>query len=153
MRRPPASIDVQFVDGAVPLRSFDGFPQPAGAECIFLGRTRQETHPDHGKLVRLSYEAHVPLAERILRGLADRAVERFGCLAVRIHHAVGNVPPGEPSVIVQVVCGHRDEAFRACRFLIDELKSSVPIWKREVWDGGATWSPGTAVTPVGKDAS
>jgi molybdopterin synthase catalytic subunit len=73
-------------------------------------------------------------------------VEKFGCLAVRMHHALGEVPPGEASVLVQVVCGHRDMAFAACRFLIDELKAKAPIWKREQWTDGSTWSAGQVVT-------
>lgn len=95
--------------------------------------------------MKLSYEAYRPLAERTLRDLAARAAHEHGCLFVRIHHSIGEVPPGEASVLVQVLCGHRAEAFAACRFLIDALKQEAPIWKREQWASGATWAQGQPV--------
>lgn len=112
---------------------------------MFLGRTRRERHARHGELRTLVYEAYQPLAVQVLRAMADEAVTRWGCLAVRIHHTVGEVPLGEASVLVQVACPHRDHAFAACRFLIDELKSRAPIWKREQWQDGSTWSRGSPV--------
>ena len=139
-------IDVRLVNHPVRAIEFDPFPQPAGGECIFLGRTREERHPKHGPLVQLSYQAYGPMAETVLRQLAESAVKQFDCLAVRVHHAVGVVPPGEASVLVQVVCGHRGAAFEACRFLIDRLKLEAPIWKREEWADGSTWSNGSPVS-------
>lgn len=135
-------IDVRLLDHPAEYSALRPFPQPAGGECVFLGRTRSETHPTHGRLRRLAYEAYRPMAERTLRDLAAQAAARFDCLAVRIHHVVGEVPTGEASVLVQVVTGHRAAAFDACRFLIDRLKSEAPIWKREEWEDGSTWSPG-----------
>lgn len=137
-------IDAKIVDHPV---SYIESPvqDGGGGECVFLGRTRREVHPEHGELLKLSYEAYLPLAERTLRDLAEMAVQRFGCLFVRIHHAIGEVPVGAASVIVQVVCGHRAEAFDACRFLIDSLKKEAPIWKREVWADGTTWARGEQV--------
>jgi len=140
-----AAIDVRLLDHPVRVIEFDPFPQPAGGECVFLGRTREERHPKHGPLLRLSYEAYHSMAITVLQELSQRAVEQFGCLAVRIHHAIGVVPPGEASVLVQVVCGHRAAAFDACRFLIDRLKAEAPIWKREEWADGSTWSHGEPV--------
>ncbi len=136
-----ADTDIQLLDQPV---WYLAPPEVAngGGECAFLGRTRREVHPKHGELIRLSYEAYTPLAERTLRELAAAATERFGCLFVRLHHAVCEVPPAEASVLVQVVCGHRAEAFEACRYLIDALKRDVPIWKREVWADGTTWAQG-----------
>ena len=61
------TIEVKLLDTPVRAQSFDPFPQPAGGECVFLGRTRTESHPDHGSLTRLSYEAYRPMAERTLR--------------------------------------------------------------------------------------
>jgi molybdopterin synthase catalytic subunit len=141
-------IDIQLLDGPVQPVAFSPFPQPAGAECVFLGRTRRETHPQFGELRRLCYEAYRPMALKVLDELAHAAQRQFKCLAVRIHHAIGEVPPGQASVLVQVVCGHRGSAFEACRFLIDRLKSHAPIWKREQWADGSTWSGGTAVAPA-----
>jgi molybdopterin synthase catalytic subunit len=138
-------IDVQILDRPVQVVAVEPFPATAGAECVFVGRTRHETHPEHGALVDLGYEAYAPLARRVLADLARQAAERFGCSAVRIHHAVGTVPVGAASVLVQVAGGHRDEAFAACRFLIDRLKAAAPIWKRERWADGVTWSEGGPV--------
>jgi len=145
--RAKPTVDVQLLHHPVHAVPFEAFPQPAGAECIFLGRTRIEEHPEHGRLVQLSNECYEPMALSTLRALAEGAVAQFGCLAVRLHHAVGEVPPGEASVLVQVVCGHRDAAFRACRHLIDELKRSAPIWKREQWQDGSTWAEGEPAGP------
>lgn len=133
-------IDVRLVDHPVEMTPLSPFPRDGGGECVFLGRTRFERHPQHGDLLRLRYEAYREMAESVLRDLASDAAGRFGCLAVRVHHAVGDVSVGEASVLVQVVCGHRDKAFEACRFLIDRLKSDAPIWKREQWTRGETWS-------------
>jgi molybdopterin synthase catalytic subunit len=138
-------IDVRLVDGPVRYEPIEPFPPPAGAESVFLGRTREERHADHGDLQRLEYEAYAAMAERVLREIAREALERFRCRAVRVHHAIGDVPPGEASVLVQVVTAHRSEAFDACRFLIDELKKRAPIWKREQWADGTTWSTGQPV--------
>ena len=140
------TIDVRLLDGPVAFVATDSFPEACGGECVFLGRTRQETSPEHGPLIRLSYEAYAPMAEKVLRSLAEDAVRLFGCHVVRIHHAVGDVPTGEASVLVQVACGHRGEAFDACRMLIDRLKAEAPIWKQEQWADGTTWSKGKPVS-------
>ncbi|MCA9290190.1 MAG: molybdenum cofactor biosynthesis protein MoaE [Phycisphaerales bacterium] len=141
-------IDVRLVDGPAEPETFDPFPQPCGAECIFVGRTRLEHHPEHGALVRLSYEAYRPMALKVLEDLATGAAAQFDCRAVRIVHALGPVPPGAGSVVVQVACGHRGASFDACRHLIDALKKAAPIWKREEWADGTTWSEGTPATPT-----
>jgi molybdopterin synthase catalytic subunit len=140
-------IDVQIVDHPVEMMTLLPFPVEAGGECIFLGRTRFEQHSEHGDLLRLTYDAYRDMAVRVLNDLAMQSVSRFECLAVRVHHAVGDVPVGSASVLVQVACGHRDKAFEACRFLIDRLKTDAQIWKREHWQRGASWSD--AATPVG----
>lgn len=138
-------IDVRIIEGPVEPVPSSPFPEGGGGECIFLGRTRRAVHEVHGALVQLHYQAYRPLAVRVLSELAEEASRRFGCLAVRVHHAVGDVPVGEASVLVQVACSHREEAFLACRFLIDRLKADAPIWKHEQWAGGATWARGVPV--------
>lgn len=138
-------IDVRLLDHPVRMVPIDPFPPEAGGECVFLGRTRLERHPQHGELRQLSYDVYHEMAERLLREIAQQAIERFGCVFVRIHHSVGEVPIGQASVLVQVACGHRDKAFEACRFLIDQLKREAPIWKRERWERGETWSEAASV--------
>jgi len=148
-----ASVDVKLLDQPASWLPIAPFPAGGGGECVFLGRTRAESHPKHGALVGLRYEAYRPMAEVMLRELAQQAIERFGCQFVRVHHAVGDVPLGMASVLVQTVCAHRAGAFDACRFVIDKLKSEAPIWKREEWNDGATWSAGTPVlTPAATPA-
>lgn len=149
MPAPPV-LDVQILDRPVEARAVEPFPAGAGAECAFLGRTRAEVHPRHGRLVKLVYSAFEPLATATLRALAEEAARRFACDLVRVHHALGEVPVGQASVLVQVTSAHRDRAFEACRFVIDRLKETAPIWKREEWAAGATWSPGRPVRGGGE---
>ena len=144
-------IDIELVNHPVSVSAIEPFPAQAGAECIFLGRTRGATHPDHGKLVRLEYEVYTTMAVQQLRDLAQQSISQFDCLAVRIHHSLGIIQIGQASVLVQVACGHRDKSFEACRFLIDQLKKVVPIWKCEVWEDGFTWSE--SATIVKEDSS
>jgi molybdopterin synthase catalytic subunit len=142
-------VDVRLLPEPVRPLPLDGLAEDAGGECTFLGRTRRDVHPVHGALRRLTYEAYAALAQRTLLELAAEACRRFDCRAVRLHHALGDVDPGQASVLVQVACAHRGEAFAACRFLIDRLKVSAPIWKKEIWDDGTTWSEGHPVAAPG----
>jgi molybdopterin synthase catalytic subunit len=108
-----------------------------GGTALFVGTTRS---PNQGREVEeLEYEAYQELArpamERVGRGVAAR----HGLGAVYLAHRVGVVPQAEPSVIVAAAAPHRDEALTGCRELIDELKRTVPIWKKERWTGGGRW--------------
>lgn len=134
-------IETSIIEGAVDSTALD-WPGDCGAEAIFVGRTRQETHETHGPLIRLEYELFEPMAAKLLDAMAREAADRYGCRAVRIVHARGVVPPGEASVVVQVATPHRGEAFIACRYLIDRLKHELPIWKREIWERGQTYVEG-----------
>ena len=144
---PNTLIEVRLHDAPVAFGPIDPYPVEAGGECVFLGRTRRETHPDHGALVRLSYHAYESMARRTLVELAETTARRFRCHVVRIHHALGEVPPGGASVMIQVACAHRAEAFDACRSIIDQLKRTAPIWKQERWADGTTWSEGVPAGP------
>jgi molybdopterin synthase catalytic subunit len=112
----------------------------AGGIDVFLGTTRTEMN-EQGKALRsLDYEAYPEMAMRQLQSLAVRARERWPIVKLALLHRTGRVAPGEPSVVIAVSTPHRADAFEACRFLIDELKRDVAIWKKEVWaDGGGTW--------------
>lgn len=109
-----------------------------GGLVVFEGSTRS---PSEGKEVaRLEYEAWDAKAEGQLRELAEEAVTRFGVLGVVAVHRTGDVPIGEPSVVVACAAPHRAEAFAGARWLIDTLKETVAVWKKEVFeDGGSTW--------------
>ena len=139
-----ATMNTALLQGPLQLTSWPAM-ETAGGECVFIGRTRLEMHPIHGALTALDYEAYRPMADRLLEELAQSAGTRWPCLSILVHHAIGRVAVGEISVVVRVVCEHRNEAFEACRWLIDELKLQAPIWKRECWNDGATWATGTAV--------
>lgn len=120
-----------------------------GGECVFLGRTRAETHPEFGQLKRLDYEAYPEMAEKLLEQLARSLAAKHGCDAVRLVHAVGPVPVGHASVVIQVLTPHRPAAFAAGRELIDKLKIEVPVWKREIWEQGETFVKGKIVKTGG----
>jgi molybdopterin synthase catalytic subunit len=147
---PQISVAVQ--DG--PVSAVDlNWPGACGGECVFLGRTRDESHRELGPLVRLEYEVYGPMARKVLEQMAADAAQRFGCLAVRIVHAHGTVAPGEASVVIQVATPHRGEAFKACEYLIDRLKHDLPVWKREVWEGGETFVEGCCAGRGGHQAN
>ncbi len=123
----------------------------AGGLTIFEGVTRFERCVEHGDLVRLSYEAYGEMACKQMRLLVERCRERWPIERCALVHRVGDVEIGEASVVIGVACGHRAEAFDACRFLIDELKREVPIWKKEVWsDGHTSWVDPTKRDPKEK---
>jgi molybdopterin synthase catalytic subunit len=109
----------------------------AGGTTIFVGTVREQ---DHGKPVtRLSYSAH-PTAEAELRAVAEKVVADFPVTALAAVHRVGDLELGDTAVIVAVAAPHRDEAFKASRRLIDDLKAQVPIWKHQVFaDGETEW--------------
>jgi molybdopterin synthase catalytic subunit len=110
----------------------------AGAVCTFLGTVRELTGAR--RTVGLDYEAYPEMALKTLAALEAEARRRWPIIEAALVHRVGHLDPGEISVVVAVSCPHRDDAFAACRWLIDTLKEQVPIWKKEVWaDGTAEW--------------
>lgn len=117
-----------------------------GAAVGFDGMTRSETAPNGDKLIALEYEALDDMALSEMQRLGEQAIEKFGVRAVVLLHRIGSVPVGGVSVSVAAAGGHRSEAFDACRFLIDELKRDVPIWKRDVFASGKTEWSGTRST-------
>lgn len=116
----------------------------AGACVVFEGRVRNR---NEGKAVTaLEYEAYAQMAGREGNRVIEEALERFDVIAARAVHRVGRLAIGEVAVWIAVLAGHRDEGFAACRFLIDEIKARVPIWKREHYaTGAAEW-----VDPTGQ---
>lgn len=107
-----------------------------GGVVTFEGDVRGETKGR--KVVRLEYEAYVPMAERTLARLADEIAREHGA-SLAIHHRVGHLAPGEAAVIIAAAAPHRTPAFRACEAAIERLKRDVPIWKREVFEDGTVW--------------
>lgn len=118
----------------------------AGGIDVFVGTTRAERRTDGVPLVALHYEAYREMALQQMRSLVGQARERWPIQRAAVLHRVGRVAVCEASVVIAVSCPHRGQAFDACRFLIDELKKSVTIWKREVWaDESTSWVAGTSV--------
>ncbi len=109
----------------------------AGAVTLFIGTTRD--HNDGRQVERLEYEAYEAMAVQEMRRIADDIAKQWDVVAVAMVHRVGVVPVGEASVAVAVSAAHRDEAFAACRYGIDTLKCTVPIWKKEYYRGGEHW--------------
>ncbi|HTG01266.1 MAG TPA: molybdenum cofactor biosynthesis protein MoaE [Nitrospirota bacterium] len=108
-----------------------------GALVTFIGTTRDLSK---GKRVaKLEFEHYPGMAEKKLREIRDRAIREFGVIDISIIHRVGTLPVGEDIVLIAVAAGHRDEAFTACRFCIDELKRITPIWKKETTPEGEVW--------------
>jgi molybdopterin synthase catalytic subunit len=106
----------------------------SGALVIFYGTVRGE---NEGRPVQsMTYEAHVPLAEKALREIEQEALEKFGVRRCRIQHRIGHLELGEPSVLIVVRAGHRDGAYAASRYAIDEVKQRAPIWKEEHYADG-----------------
>lgn len=101
----------------------------SGALVVFYGVVRDEN--DGRPVEGMTYEAHIPLAEQTLAAIEREAVEGFGVRGCRIQHRIGRLALGEASVIVVVGAAHRDEAYAASRYAIDEVKRRAPIWKEE----------------------
>jgi molybdopterin synthase catalytic subunit len=109
----------------------------AGAVATFVGTTRARSR---GRDVEyLEYEAYEGMAEQVMSELADALRARHELCEVAIHHRVGRVDIGETSVVIAVSAPHRAAALAACHEAIDELKVTVPLWKKEVYEGGEEW--------------
>jgi len=115
-----------------------------GGTALFVGTVRSH-HQGRG-VVRLEYSAYAPMAEAECARIVEEACQRWP-VAVALEHRLGTLEVGEAAVVVAVAGAHRDEAFAACRHVIEELKRRVPIWKRETFEDGAVeWvgAPGVA---------
>jgi len=111
-----------------------------GAVAVFEGIVRN--HSRNRRTLYLDYEAYEPMALKKLEGLADQARAQFAVREVAIMHRLGRLEIGETSVLIVVASAHRGAAFDACRWLIDTLKKTVPIWKKEHFEDGAVWANG-----------
>jgi molybdopterin synthase catalytic subunit/molybdopterin converting factor small subunit len=109
----------------------------AGAIASFTGTTRRHSR---GRTVEyLEYEAYEGMAEQEMERIARELQERYELCAIAIHHRVGRVDIGDTSVAIAVSARHRGEALAACKDAIDTLKETVPLWKKEVYEGGEEW--------------
>jgi len=111
--------------------------QRAGAIATFTGTVRRQSRGR--EVTQLEYEAYAEMAEDVMAQLAHDLQERYELCAVAIHHRVGTLGIGEASVVIAVSAPHRQDALAACKDAIDTLKQTVPLWKKEVYEGGEEW--------------
>jgi MoaE-MoaD fusion protein len=109
----------------------------AGAIATFVGTVRAESRGR--KVVRLEYEAYEGMAENVMADLAEQLNQRYDLCAVAITHRVGVCEIGDVSIAIAVSAPHRQDALAACKDAIDTLKETVPLWKKEVYEGGEEW--------------
>jgi molybdopterin synthase catalytic subunit/molybdopterin converting factor small subunit len=136
--RPHASMVREKIDTQVVLTRLK---QPAdGAAVVFEGIVRDNTRGR--RTLYLNYEAYEEMALKQMDALAEQALHEFSIRDVAIVHRLGRLEIGETSVLIVVASGHRAAAFDACRWLIDSVKRTVPIWKKEHFEDGAVWADG-----------
>lgn len=111
-----------------------------GAVAVFVGTVRD--HNAGRRVLFLEYEAYAGMAEAEMARIEREAIARFGVSRVAIVHRTGRLAIGEASVAIAVASAHRAPALDACRFAIDTLKATVPIWKKEHFEGGEVWIEG-----------
>jgi len=116
-----------------------------GAAVIFEGVVRN--HSRGRKTLHLDYQAYEEMALKQMEALAEQALSQFPVRDVALVHRVGRLEVGETSVLIGVASAHRAAAFDACRWLIDTLKRTVPIWKKEYFEDGAVWADGEPFPP------
>ena len=109
----------------------------AGAIATFIGTTR--AHARGRAVIRLEYEAYEGMAEETMAEIAGELKARYDLVEIAIHHRIGIVGIGEASVVIAVSAAHRGDALDACRDAIDTLKERVPLWKKELYEGGEEW--------------
>ena len=113
-----------------------------GATALFVGTVRDHSER-HTDVTHLDYEAYEGEVERSIDSIVGEAAGKWDVRSVIVEHRVGVVELGEASVAVAVAAPHRDAAFEAARYVIDQLKQRAPIWKKEHWPGGSAWSKGS----------
>ena len=115
-----------------------------GAICIFMGNVRD--HSAFGNVSRLYYEAYTVMAKDKMAEIEKEVLAKWNISKFVAIHRTGNLKVGETSVIVGVSSEHRKEAFRACKYAIDSIKSRVPIWKKEISQRGHRWVEGVPLS-------
>lgn len=111
-----------------------------GGVVVFIGRVRN--HADGKAVLRMEYEGYAEMARREMAKIEQTVREKWPVLSMTMVHRLGMLEIGEASVVIAVTCAHREQAFAACKFAIDKLKTTVPIWKKEYGPDGASWVDG-----------
>ena len=118
-----------------------------GAESIFVGKVRNENN--RKKVIAVTYDTHDQATIKSFQSICDNARNKFDTNAkIFLEHAKGYAPVGEISILIAVGSGHREESFKICRYIIEEVKNQSPIWKKEHYaDGNEEWLPGHSLRP------
>lgn len=136
-------LDIEPLMGAVSDRGADSGAD--GAVATFLGLVRNH---NAGRVVRhLEYEGYEPLAIRAFERIAAEVHDRWPGVKLALHHRLGRIDIGQPSVAIAAAAAHRADAFAACRYTIERVKQIAPIWKREFFEGGDVWIEGATADP------
>jgi len=132
-------IDIQILDSALNIQAAidSARDTTCGALITFTGTVRD--HTSGRKVLRLEYECYQAMALGQMQTLAEKARNQFNVQSISIHHRMGVLIPGDVAINIVVGAAHRADAFAACQYLIDTLKQTVPIWKKEVFADGAIW--------------
>ena len=128
---------VQLVREPIDLESLSVLSPADGASCLFTGVVRNEN--GGREVLRLEYEAYEDMALPLMEEIVSEARRRFVVTALNVVHRLGCLEIGDASVAVFAAAPHRGEAFLACRYVIDTLKATVPIWKKEFYADGEVW--------------
>ena len=123
------------------------FSEKNGAETIFIGKVRNENSGQ--KVNAVTYDAHYQAVIKSFQSICNDAKSKFDKNAsIFLEHATGYVPVGEISILIAVSSDHRDESFKICRYILEEIKHRSPIWKKEHYvDGKEEWLPGHSLRP------
>jgi len=128
---------VRITREAIDLAELQRAKPEDGALCLFVGLVRN--HNEGRAVVRLEYEAYEEMAIPLMEAIAAEARRRWAVSEVRIVHRLGRMEIGDASVAVAALSPHRADAFEACRYAMDTIKASVPIWKKEFYADGQVW--------------
>ncbi len=115
----------------------------AGGIALFYGVVRDNNMGR--RVLYLEYDAYPEMAAKMMREIAEEAMARWPLTDIAMQHRTGRLEIGETSLLIAVSSPHRKEAFEACHALVDRFKEVVPVWKKEVWEGGETWIEGEPV--------
>ena len=135
------SIQAEDFDVGAELAALRAGDLGVGAVASFIGTVR-DRHGPHGRpgdVSTMELEHYPGMTERAIEGMIDAAMARFAIGAARVVHRVGLLAPGDQIVLVAVTSAHRGDAFQACEFLMDFLKTQAPFWKKETTPEGARW--------------
>jgi molybdopterin synthase catalytic subunit len=133
------NISIQITSEKLNFQECYNFVQDVtcGGIALFVGTVRNNTEGKN--VIRLEFSSYRPMAVKELNKIALSAMEKYDIKKIAIHHAEGKLKIGDIPVIIAVSSAHRQAAFDACRYAIDTLKETVPIWKKEYFDDGEVW--------------